>query len=87
MKRLVLALTVLLSGCCTLPETVEVPVAVPCTPPPVAQRPQLSIRHLKAGLPPAEVKRLYAESLEQLSGYATGLEKLLNGYRGGNRAR
>ena len=38
MKRLVLALTVLLSGCCTLPETVEVPIAVPCTPPPVAQR-------------------------------------------------
>lgn len=87
MKRLVIALTVFLSGCCTLPETVEVPVAVPYTPPPVIQRPQLSIRHLKAGLPPAEVKRLYAESLEQLSGYATGLEKLLDGYREGNRAR
>lgn len=87
MKRLVIALTMLLSGCCTLPETAEVPVAVPCTPPPVIQRPQLSIRHLKAGLPPAEVKRLYAESLEQLSGYATGLEKLLYGYREGSRAR
>lgn len=87
MKRFALALTMLLAGCSTLPQTVDVPIPLPCTPPPAIQRPQLSIRHLKAGLPPAEVKRLYAESLEQLSGYATYLEILLNGYREGNRAR
>lgn len=87
MTRFVIALAVLLSGCSTLPQTVEVPIAVPCTPPPAIQRPLLSIRNLKPGLPPAEVKRLYAESLEQLSGYATYLEKLLNGYRESNRAR
>jgi len=87
MKQFALALAMLLSGCSTLPQTVDVPIAVPCTPPPAIQRPQLSIRHLKPGLPPAEVKRLYAESLEQLSGYAGYLETLLNGYREGNRAR
>lgn len=75
------------AGCCTLPQTVEVPIAVPCTPPPAIQRPLLSIRNLKPSLPPAEVKRLYAESIEQLSGYATYLETLLDGYRGGSSAR
>lgn len=87
MKRIAIALVVLLSGCSTLPPTVEVPIAVPCPPPPVIQRPRLSISNLTPGLPPAEVKRMYAESLEQLGGYAEYLEQLLNGYREGSGGR
>lgn len=80
-------LALIMGGCSTLPQTVEVPVAVPCSPPPVIQRPHLAIRNLKPGLPPADVKRLYAESLEQLGGYAEYLETILAGYREGSSAR
>ena len=71
-----------LSGCSTLPATVDIPVAVPCTPPPTIHRPRLTIGTLKADSPPADVIRAYEESLEQLGGYAEYLEELLDGYRG-----
>lgn len=81
MKRMLLmAMAALLSGCCTLPPVVEVPVAVPCPPPPVFNRPSLSIRNLKPESPPAEVERAIAETIEQLGGYAAYLEQIIKGY-------
>ncbi len=77
----------LLSACTTLPQTVEVPVAVPCTAPPEIARPRLAIGALRADSPPADVIRAYAESLEAVAGYAEQLETILNGYREGGRAR
>ena len=84
MKRfaLIIMVAMVLSGCSsTLPRTVEIPVAVPCTPPPVVIRPHLAISTLQLNSPPAEVIRAYAVSLEQVTGYAQQLETILNGYR------
>jgi len=77
----------LLSACSTLPRTVEVPVAVPCTAPPEVARPRLALGALRPDSPPADVIRAYAESLEAVAGYAEQLETILNGYREGGRAR
>lgn len=82
-----LALALILTGCSTLPPTVEVPVAVPCPAPPQVARPRLTIRNLRPDSPPAEVIRAYAESLEAVTGYAEQLETILDGYRGGSGAR
>lgn len=71
-----------ISGCSTLPRTVEIPVAVPCTPPPVVSRPHLAVSTLKSDSTPDVVIRAYAEALEALAGYAKELETILNGYRG-----
>lgn len=88
MKRFApLALALILAGCGTLPPTVEVPVAIPCTAPPEVARPHLAIRNLRPDSPPAEVVRAYAESLEAVAGYAEQLETILDGYRGGGSAR
>ena len=76
-----------LLGCSTLPATVEIPIAVPCTPPPEIARPGLALGTLKPESPPAEVIRAYAESLEAVAGYAEQLETILGGYREGSRAR
>ncbi len=82
-----LAMILILAGCGTLPRTVEVPVAVPCTAPPEVTRPHLAIRNLRTDSPPADVVRAYAESLEAVAGYAEQLETILDGYRGGSSAR
>lgn len=84
MKRFdLIALIVLVtSGCSTLPRTVEIPVAVPCTAPPVVARPRLTISTLIPASSPSDVIRAYAESLEEVAGYAEHLETILNGYRG-----
>ncbi len=88
MKRLALmALIIALAGCSTLPQTVQVPVAVPCTAPPEITRPRLAIGTLRPDSPPADVIRAYAESLEAVAGYAEQLETILYGYREGGRAR
>lgn len=82
MKRLILlAFALLAFGCSTMPQTVEVPVAVPCPVPPVFERPRLAIRDIRPESPPAEVEKAYATTLEQLGGYAEYLERLLKGYR------
>jgi len=82
-----MALIIALAGCSTLPKTVEVPVAVPCTAPPEIARPRLAIGALLPDSPPADVIRAYAESLEAVAGYAGQLETILDGYREGGRAR
>lgn len=89
MKRIfVIALAVLVSGCTApMPRTVDIPIAVPCTPPPAFERPRLAIRNLRPDMPPAEIERTYAETVEQMAGYAAYLEKLLHGYREGSSVR
>jgi len=77
----------LLSACSNLPQTVAVPVAVPCTAPPEIARPRLALGALRPDSPPVDVIRAYAESLEAIAGYAEQLETILNGYREGGRAR
>jgi len=79
--------TLFLSACSTLPQTVAVPVAVPCAAPPDIARPRLTIGTLRPDSPPADVIRAYAESLEALAGYAEQLETILDGYREGGRGR
>lgn len=79
-SMLLMALAAVLSGCCTLPPTVDVPVAVPCPVPPVFNRPHLTISSLRPDSSPSEVERATAETIEQLGGYAAYLEHLLRGY-------
>lgn len=86
-NNILIACLFLLSACSTLPPTVEVPVAVPCTAPPQVARPHLTIRNLRPDSPPADVVRAYAESLEAIAGYAEQLETILDGYRGGGSVR
>lgn len=76
-------ITGVLLACSCHPEMVQVPVAVPCPPPPAVQRPHLPIAELKPASPANQVMRAYAASVEVLKGYALQLEKLLDGYRGG----
>lgn len=84
MKRLVALLLLLNTACAgSLPRTVEVPVAVPCPAPPQIHRPRLAIGSLTPDTPPAEVVRAYVSTIEALGGYATQLETILDGYRGG----
>jgi hypothetical protein len=89
MKNSIVAicLALLLSGCSTLPATVEVPIPVPCTPPPQVTRPHLAVGRLRPDSPAADVVKAYETTLEELAGYALYLETLLNGYRGAGNAR
>jgi len=89
MKRLVaiFALAGSLCACAHQPELVQVPVAVPCSPPPVLARPHLPVADLTADTPANQVMKAYLASLETLKGYAAELEKLLDGYRGGDGGR
>lgn len=77
----VLTLCVLLAGCATVPKSVEIPVAVPCPPPPEIVRPHLPILDLSPESPPDNVIRAFAASIEVLAGYAAELETILSGYR------
>ena len=81
MKQIALIFILLMCGCSTLPKTVEIPIAVPCTVPPEISRPKLAISALKPDSLPAELIKAYEVSLEELGGYARQLEKVLEGYR------
>lgn len=82
MKRIMLmAIALLVAGCSTLPPVVEVPVPVPCSPPPATVRPKLALAHITPATPDNEVIRAYRTALEQMYGYAKELEILLGGYR------
>lgn len=84
MRSILLLSMVVLAGCAHAPArviTVQVPVAVPCPPPPPVARPHLPLADLPPKSPPADVMRAYAASVEALTGYASELEALLNGYR------
>lgn len=81
MNLLLIALALLiLPACAGLPQTVDVPVAVPCQTPPVTARPRLAIRDIRPESPPDEVAKAYATTLEQLGGYAAELEQIIKGY-------
>lgn len=79
-RLLLISLALLLPACASLPQTVEVPVAVPCPAPPATARPRLAIRDIRPESPPAEVERAYVTSLEQLGGYVAELEQIIKGY-------
>lgn len=70
-----------------LPEIVKIPVPVQCPEPPPLIRPHLPIASLPVNPSPDQYVRAVESSLEALMGYAEELEKLLGGYREGNRAR
>lgn len=82
MKKLLLILGLASSlwGCAH--ETiVQVPVAVPCPPPPAVSRPHLPIADIRRGEGEAALIKAYAATVEALKGYAEELEALLDGYR------
>lgn len=81
---LALLVVLSLSGCASAPVNAEIPVAVPCPPPPAVARPALPIADLIAESPPDAVMRAYAATVQTLMGYARELELLLNGYRTGS---
>ena len=67
------------AGCATTgpaPATVFIPVIATKSAPPA--RPRLSIADLTHESAPDQVIKAYAESVLQLTGYATSLEELLN---------
>ena len=67
------------AGCATTdpkPATVFVPVIATKSAPPA--RPNLSIANLTPQSAPDQVIKAYAESVLQLTGYATSIEELLN---------
>lgn len=67
------------AGCATTgpaPATVFIPVIA--TKPALPARPNLSIATLTPESAPDQVIKAYAESVLQLTGYATSLEELLN---------
>ncbi|MFZ5659178.1 MAG: hypothetical protein ACOY5C_04895 [Pseudomonadota bacterium] len=77
-----------LSGCAHRPAAqtlAEVPVAVPCPPPPPTVRPRLPIAELQADSAPGVVLRAYEASVVLLAGYAEHLEQLLDSYRNHNK--
>lgn len=82
MKRLVLcASLILLTACTHVPRIAEVPVAVPCTPPPPVVRPVLPIDRLTGSSTSAEIVKAYVVTVQKLIDYARELETLLDGYR------
>lgn len=78
---LALAMLLPLVGCASSPVRAQIPVAVPCPPPPAVARPALPIAELTAESQPDAVMRAYAATVEALMGYAGELELLLDGYR------
>lgn len=79
-----LAIVLLAGGCAHRPPqtvTVQGPVAVPCPPPPIVNRPALPLSDLTPESGPDAVMRAYAASVAALMGYAAELERLLDGYR------
>ncbi len=80
MKRLALLLSLALLACHRTPQTVLVPVAVPCPPPPKVQRPRLPIVDLKPGDSPDLIQKALLASIQLLQGYAQQLETILDGY-------
>ena len=75
----------LASVSCKQPEIryvrVEVPVAVPCPPPPYLPGIDLPIYHLGLHPTPAEVAKAYADSVTILLGEVSRRDQLLDGYR------
>lgn len=87
MKHLLLCATLILLPACThVPRTVEVPVAVPCPPPPPVARPTLPIDRLTGSSTSAEIVRAYVVTVQKLIDYARELEILLDGYRSENES-
>lgn len=62
-------------------QRVEVPVAVPCPPPPQFQRPHLPIADVQPGAARVDVERAWAASVRLLQGYAEEMERALDAYR------
>ena len=85
MKRIltILLFSLLLGACSLLPmaPTAEIPIAVPCTVPPIVVRPHLQISDLTETDGADVVIRAYVSTVVTLEGYASSLEILLNGYR------
>ena len=82
MKKLLFCIGLALSvGGCAHETIIQVPVAVPCPPPPVVSRPHLPIADIKKDDGEATLIKAYAATVEALKGYAEELEVLLDGYR------
>lgn len=81
MKRLVLTAALLVTGCTHVPRTVEVPVALPCPPPPPVVRPTLPIDSLTGTSASSDIVRAYVVTVQKLIDYTRELETLLDGYR------
>lgn len=81
MSRLLSILALASLWGCAHETIVQVPVAVPCPPPPVVSRPHLPIADIKRGDGEAALIKAYAATVEALKGYAEELEALLDGYR------
>jgi hypothetical protein len=83
MRPLVILALAALAACAGAPPAmrIDVPVAVPCPPPPVAVRPALPIEQINEHSTASEILRAYVATTEVLMGYAEALEKLLLGYQ------
>lgn len=78
MKRYILLMTLLLTGCATQ-KVIEVPV-YHCPEPNLPNRPELSILKINKNSSGRDVMILYGESIDQLLSYSISLESLLKAY-------
>lgn len=83
MKRVILLLTLLLSGCAsTMPKTVNMPVPVQCPKPNIPEQPHYPIKDLKQGDQPATVMKAYVATVVAQQNFINQLITLLRAYHG-----
>lgn len=82
MKKVALLVVLLLfSGCSTVPREVQVPVALPCPPPPDLPPLEYPLEALRSGSSSAETVRAFALIIEMQKTRIDSFEKILDGYR------